>query len=119
MVIDVIFEFFTKLSGNISTPSPIATVEMLVFGISPIEVQFLGFHAKFCILLQPSKAYEPIDVTELGIDSDVILEFLHKYAGIFSTSLPNEILVIDEIGALVKSPQSFAFQFTVFEPLQP
>ena len=43
MVTVVIFEFYTKLLGNISTPSPIVTEEMFVFGISPIEAQFFAF----------------------------------------------------------------------------
>ena len=55
-------------------------------------------------------------MTELGISIEVKpLNPSHKYAGIFSTSLPKKILVIDENGALVKSPQSFAFQIIVFK----
>ena len=71
MVMDVIFEPLTKLSGNILTPLPIVADVIPPVVILPFDEQFFAFQIRLVKPLQPSKAFSPIEVTELGIVTDV------------------------------------------------
>ena len=64
---DIILEPETKLFGKVSTPDPMVTFVIFIFGISPIVEQFLAFHVSSAKLLQPENALSPIEETKMGI----------------------------------------------------
>ena len=90
----------------------------------PIEVTELGIVSVPVRLLQPENAVDPIDVTELGIVSVPVrpLNSWKAYAGIFVTLLPM-FSVVTEVHPEKQVPepisvQLVALKFTVLSPLQ-